>query len=108
MTKSTLNPSQRRTVEIIEMLGFGRIDGLSIRNGQPCYDPPPQIHQEIKLGSEPEGRPNPSSGEFKLRREFENLFEQLGRLPDGRVDIEIRHSMPFRLVLERRYAELAS
>ena len=40
------------------------------------------------------------------RIHFENLFDQLGRLRDGFVDIEVQHSAPFRLVLERRYEEL--
>jgi len=30
----------------------------------------------------------------------------LSRLLDGVVDIEVRHSLPFRLVLERRYEAL--
>ena len=58
MTKSSLNPSQRRTVEIIEALGFGAIEHLSIRGGLPCYEPEPGIVQAIKLGSEPERPPD--------------------------------------------------
>ena len=38
MTKSSLNPGQRRTVEIIEALGFGVIERLSIRGGLPCLN----------------------------------------------------------------------
>jgi hypothetical protein len=30
----------------------------------------------------------------------------LSRLRDGAVDIEVRHSLPFRLVLERPFKEL--
>ena len=41
-----------------------------------------------------------------LKKEFENLFEQLSRLGNGFVDIEVRHRLPSRLVLERRYKEL--
>jgi len=66
MTKSSLNPAQRRTVEIIEAI---------------CAD-------------------------LILKKEFENLFEQLSRLGNGFVDIEVRHRLPSRLVLERRYKEL--
>jgi hypothetical protein len=106
MTKSSLSPSQRRTVEIIEALGFGVIERLLIRGGLPCYEPRPRIVQTIKLGSEPERQPNRSYADLTLKKEFESLFDQLSRLGDATVDIEIRHSLPFRLVLERRYKEL--
>ena len=106
MTKSSLNPDLCRTVEIIEVLGFGLIERLLIRDGSPCYDPEPRIVQTIKLGSEPEGRPDRTYADVTLKKEFESLFEQLSRLRDGVVDIEVRHSAPFRLVLERRYEEL--
>jgi hypothetical protein len=106
MTRSCLNPSQRRTVEIIEALGFGAIQRLLIRGGLPCYDPEPRIVQAIKLDSGPDQQPVDDNADLTLKKEFESLFEQLSRLRDGIVDIEVRHSAPVRLVLERRYKEL--
>ena len=106
MTKSSLNSSQRRTVEIIEGLGFGVIERLLIRGGLPCYDREPRIVQAIKLDSEPDRQPDRSCIDLTLKKEFESLFDQLSRLRDGVVDIEVRHSLPFRLVLERSYKEL--
>src|SRR5712691_2483772 len=100
MTKSSLNPGQRQTVEIIEALGFGAIEHLSIRGGLPCYDPEPRIVQAIKLDSEPERQPERSDPGLTLKREFESLFNQLSRLREGFVDIEVRHSAPFKLVRE--------
>ena len=106
MTKSSLNPSQRETLEIVEALGFGAIERLLIRGGMPCYEPEPRIVQTIKLDSEPERQPDPGCTDLTLKKEFESLFDQLSRLRDGIVDIEVRHSLPSRLVLERRYKEL--
>jgi hypothetical protein len=93
-------------VEIIEALGFGVIERLSIRCGLPCYEPETRIMQTIKLDSEPERQPDLRSADLTLKKEFESLLDQLSRLRDGIVDIEVRHSAPFRLVLERRYTEL--
>jgi hypothetical protein len=93
-------------VELIEALGFGVIERLLIRGGLPCYDPEPRIVQAIKLDSESERQPARSDADLTLKKEFESLFEQLSRLRDGIVDIEVRHNAPFRLVLERRYEEL--
>jgi hypothetical protein len=107
MTKKSLTPGQRQTLEIIEELGFGLIEGLSIFNGQPCYDHPPRIIQELKLASGPEWRPDCHDVDLTLKKEFENLFIQLGRLGNGVVDIEVHHCAPFRLVLERSHKEFA-
>lgn len=106
MTKSSLNLGQRQTVEIIEALGFGVIERLLIRGGSPCYEPEPRIVQAIKLDAELEKRSDGGHVDLTLKKEFESLFDQLNRLRDGVVDIEVRHSLPFRLVLERRVEAL--
>lgn len=106
MTKSCLNPGQRRTVELIETLRFGVIERLLIRGGLPCYETEPRIVQTIKLDSPSERQPDRGYADLTLKKEFESLFDQLSRLGDATVDIEVRHSLPFRLVLERRYKEL--
>lgn len=106
MTKSSLDPAQRQTVEIIKALGFGVIERLWIRGGLPCYEPEPRIVQAIKLDSDPARESNDGHFDLTLKREFESLFDQLNRLGDGVVDIEVRHSLPFRLVLERRLEAL--
>jgi hypothetical protein len=93
-------------VNIIEALGFGVIARLFICGGVPCYEPEPRIVQAIKLDSEPGRQADRSCADLTLKTEFENLFEQLSRLCEGVVDIEVRHRLPFRLVLERRYKEL--
>ena len=105
MIRERLNPGQRRTVEIIQTLGFGVVERLSIRNGSPCYEPEPRITQTIKLGSDSEQASDSDNDGLTLKREFEDLFSQLRRIQDGVVDIEIRHAVPFRLVLERRCTE---
>src|SRR5262245_47330973 len=102
MIKSSLSPGQRQTVEIIEALGFGLIERLLIRDGSPCYEPEPRIVQSIKLDFEPAGQRVSGHADLTLKKEFQVLFDQLGRLRDGVVDVEVRHGLPFRLVVERR------
>jgi hypothetical protein len=106
MTKSSLDPGQRRTVEIIEGLGFGMIERLLICGGLPCFEPEPRIIQSIKLDSEPQFQPERSDADLTLKKGFESLFYGLARLCDGVVDIEVRHGLPARLVIERSYKEL--
>jgi hypothetical protein len=100
MTGRTLTPGQRKVVEIIEALGFGTIQELSIRDGQPCYDPAPRIVQEIKLGSPPE-RLRARSDTDSLKKELVHLFDYLSELRGGAVDIEVQHGLPFKLIVRR-------
>jgi hypothetical protein len=106
MTRSSLNPDLRQTVEIIEALGFGVIERLSIRGGLPCYKAEPHLIQAIKLDSEPAGPSNCDDADLTLKKEFVSLFDQLSRLSDGIVNIEVRHGAPFKLEIVRRYMEL--
>lgn len=108
MIKRSLDISHLRLLEIIDELGFGRIEQLSIHNGQPCYERTLRIVEEIKLGSERERRPDHCNADLTMKKEFEDLFNRLSQLRNGIVDIEVRHSIPFRLVLERPYREFAA
>ena len=108
MTRRSLTAGQLRLLEIIEELGFGRIEQLSIHYGEPCYERTTRIVQEIKLGSEPERLPDRNNADLTLKKEFESLFNQLSDLRDDTVDIEVRHGVPFKLVLERCHTELSA
>jgi hypothetical protein len=107
MTRSALDPDQRKLVALVEGLRFGVVERLSIRGGSPCYEPAPRVIQTVKLDSVTEPQPD-LGAELTLKKEFENLFDYLSRLGDATVDIEIRHSAPFRLVLEHRCEALLS
>ncbi len=108
MTKLSLDAGRLRLLEIIEELGFGRIEQLSIHNGQPCYERTFRIVEEIRLGSERERRPDHCNADLTMKKEFEDLFNRLSQLRNGIVDIGVRHSIPFRIVLERPYREFAA
>jgi hypothetical protein len=100
VTKASLQPVQRRVVELIEALDFGVIEHLRVRRGKPCFDPQPRIIQSIKLDSakadRPAGDPN-----LTLKSEFASLFDRLTSIEEGVVTVEVRHGAPFRLVIEQ-------
>jgi hypothetical protein len=104
VTQQALGETQSRSAEIIEALGFGVVQGLAIRNGQPCFDPPPRIVQSIKLGSHPQSLRHSGDNET-LKKAFADLFHHLSALKDCTVDIEVQHGLPFRLILERSAEE---
>lgn len=105
-TMSDLSPTYQRLQEVVQSLNFGRIERLMIRNGEPCYEQPPHIVEEIKLASGPDHRVDPSEAIFTLKKQFAVLFAHLKQVRDGFVDIEVRHGLPFKLVLERCHTEL--
>lgn len=50
--KSDLSAPRRRMVELMQELGFGRIETLLVRAGDPVLNPPPRVVREVKLGVE--------------------------------------------------------
>ena len=83
--KSSLSEPRRWLVELMQRLGFGRIEGLRVRDGDPVLDPPPQVIREHKFGGENGPRPELAASDFALKaqvvelfREFDSLFGSLG------------------------------
>jgi hypothetical protein len=106
MNRRSLHPYQLELLNLIEELGFGRIERIRICDGKPWFEKVPEIIQEIKLGSDPEPRSQRCNDDHTLKNEFERLFDQLNRLGDGIVDVEVRHSLPFKLAVTRGREEL--
>ena len=99
--KSHLSPARQQLLEIIHSLGFGVIEGLVIADGEPCFDPSPKILQDIKIGVvDPGPRPEETHRDFTLKSRMVELFEHFDRLNCSKVNIEVKHAQPFRIVAE--------
>jgi hypothetical protein len=97
---SQISPARQRLVEIIESLGFGAIE-LDVAHSEPSFDPPPKILQDIKIGGGSEPRTESVHRDFTLTSKMVEMFEHLDRLTSANVKIEVKHSQPFRLTIER-------
>lgn len=99
LTKSSLSTPQKRLLETMQKINFGRIETLSIVRGEPVFDPPPRIVKDVKLGAADNGaRPELEAGDFALKREHIELFDNLRRFGNGTIEsIEIKAGLPFRL-----------
>ena len=51
-TKSSLLPSQRRLLEVMQKLNFGRLENLWVRAGEQVFNPAPRIVRKLKIGGE--------------------------------------------------------
>ena len=84
---------------------FGRIERLEVRNGEPVFTPPPRITKDIKLGSPADNHVHTErvSSDFQLKSEQIALFANLTHIDTGVIEsIEVRHGLPFRLVVEQQ------
>ena len=100
-TKVSLSTRKRRLLELMQRINFGRIEGLMVRNSEPVLDPPPRIIRDFKFGAENGPRPELTAGDFALKSQVIELFEQLDNLGDGTVEmLEVQRGLPFRLTIE--------
>ena len=107
--KASLSPSRRRLVDLMRTIGFGEILNLAIRAGEPQFDPPPEVVREVKLGGGKETRCVAASGNFALRDQVVDLFEQIELLGTGTIEsLEIKGGLPFRLRLRGKVTAAAS
>jgi hypothetical protein len=104
-SKSSLSPAQRRLVELMQDLNFGRIERLEVLDGQPVFDPPPRIVREIKFGAQNGPRSEAALRDFVLKAQLVEFFAWLDTLGDGVIErLEVQHGLPFRIVVEQSAA----
>lgn len=99
-TKASLHPEGRRLLEICQQVNFGRIEGLRISEGHPCFVRPPRIVREIRFSAENGPRPELGATDFLLKRQVVELFEFFDDVRDGVIDVlEVKHGLPFRVIV---------
>lgn len=100
MTKSQLPVRRRWLLELMQRTGFGRIEALVVRSGEPVLDPPPRVVREVKFGGQNGPRQELRLADFPLKAEVVELFRELDCLGDGVVDLlTIKHGLPFKMHL---------
>jgi hypothetical protein len=85
----------------MQRLGFGTIEHLVVRDGDPVFDPPPHVIREVKFGAENGPRPEASLEDFALKTQVQDLcahFDSLGNATIRRL--EVKHGLPFRMEVE--------
>jgi hypothetical protein len=99
LTKSSLSTAEKRLIEVMQKLNYGRIEGLAIRDGRPVFTPGSRIVKDVKLGAADNGvRAEINSADFSLKREHIELLENLRAMGDGTVEsIGVKAGLPFRL-----------
>ena len=103
ITKSSLTPALARLVELLQALNFGRVEALTIRAGQPVFDPPPRVVQKLKMGADNAPRPEMGYADFRLKDGVIELLQMIARLDNGEIrSIEVRLGLPVSAEIEWR------
>ena len=98
--KGSLPDPHRRFVELMQDINFGRIERLSVVDGDPMLDPRPAIVREHKFPGDNGPRPELDSPDFQLKQQVVELFALLDRIGDGMIEtLEVKHGLPFRVYL---------
>ena len=105
-TKRSLSGPRRQLLELMQRYNFCRIENLEVRDGEPVFDPASRVRQEIKIGTNNGPRPELEKDDFQLQAPVIELFEHLKRVGDGRIAaLEVKHGLPFRLLVEQPASE---
>ena len=107
MCMEDLTPAKQRLLRLFQAINFGRVEELEIREGEPEFSPAPRVFVELKLDANDGPRPESRLDRFPLRSQVARFFTQIARLNDGTVElVEVRHGLPFRMVIEAMPAEV--
>lgn len=102
-SKAHLPEPRRRLLELMQRIGFGRIEQLDIRSGDPVVEPLPPTIREILFGGENGPRPELSMPDYRLKSQVVALFAEFDRLGDGMIDVlVIKYGLPFRMEIRER------
>jgi hypothetical protein len=103
MTPKTLRFSQlslarQRLVRICQTLNFGQVQGVTVRDGDPMFEPAPVVVSDTKLYLDDGPRPELQLADFDLRDDVRRLMAQLDEGRNGFIErIEVQAGMPRRV-----------
>jgi hypothetical protein len=90
-----LSAQQRWLVDLMREHQFGRIENISIREGQPILDRDVKVVRVTRLGGKSDMPEISGTAEFELKKQFRDLFDELARLGNGGViRLQFRHGLP--------------
>jgi hypothetical protein len=104
-TTADLRPNERRFVNALQDLEFGRFELIQIRSGEVVLDPWPSSVRDIKFGAASDGRESQQviPEEFELKREVIELIEYIRSIQSGDIRcLVIRHGVPFTMQVDQR------
>ncbi len=101
VTKSNLSFPRARLIESMQHLGFGTIEDLVIRDGEPVLDPPPRMIRHVKFKGENGPRPETDLDDFVLKKRVLDFLDHLDAIGNGVIrSLEVKYGLPFTMEIE--------
>jgi hypothetical protein len=101
LRKSELSPNWQWLVDLMQELGFGRVQHLAFTAGEPLRDPPPRIYRHRRLTGANHERAESTLSDFMVKSRVLRLREELGRLGSGMLaSLDVRDGLPYGITLE--------
>lgn len=92
-------------IRLMQKVNYGRIEGLSVRNGQLVLDTPPRVIREIKFGSENGPRPESAARSFAVKAAVTHLLKHIGALRQATIhSLDVKGGLPFAMKVEEHAA----
>jgi hypothetical protein len=96
-----LRNSERQFLAGLQRLGYGRLQGLSIRDGELVLDPWPTTIRDVKFGARP-NQPEPKGDDFLLKQQLVEFFEYVRSVESGVIRVlEVKNGLPFSMSIEK-------
>lgn len=102
-----LLPSELRLLRAAAELGYGRFEGMTVRQGELVLSPWPRMIRDIKFGSR---QPNGAAfdRQYDLKKQASEFFEFVRSLDAGVIlFLEVKDGLPFRMEIEDSHERAA-
>jgi hypothetical protein len=98
-----LSASERRFLDAMNDIGFGRFEFLRVERGELVLDPWPITVRGVKFGSVDAAPRKPIADDFELKGQVAEFFEYVRAVDAGEIRcLELRHGLPFSMEIEHR------
>lgn len=96
--------AEQRLELLMQAINFGEILRLHVVDGQPVFEPRPEVIRFVRLGAENGPRKEMGRTESALKRPVLELLEEMRRLGNGCISrIVIKHGLPTDITLVGGY-----
>ena len=103
MRRQELSRDRKRLLDVMPDIGYGRIENLAIRAGEPIFDESLKVVREVLLGKKARSRASPPQDNFELKAQMIEMFGYFDRLQNGFIPVlKVQDGLPFQLQLEER------
>ena len=98
VTKASLSPAQRRLVEMMQEINYGRIEWLEVQDAEPVLDPRPKVVCQVVFGKDNAPNARRAQHSFALKKQVEELFEFFERAQSFLIqELVINDGLPVRM-----------